>query len=276
MDVRRADPFPAPLETTRKWLVEYLCEPHVLLGRAGPVCPFIPPALKAGSVLVAERRFQADTGIAAVVAAVSEMMDGFEEADWPDRDASVRALVWVLTGIPDERFHLLDDAHQATKTEVVGRGFMLGQFHPHRPEAAIRNPQFMVSRAPVPLFGLRQMASSRPGDLPTARLAAGDRAGAADERGGAGRARPRRGGGAGRHRAERLSGVADAQVRVVRDQNGLERLAATVIGGVTEPLVRAHCADLPGNERPNQIECVAEEVALSRYSAHGKLRPTVQ
>lgn len=73
-----------------------------------------------------------------------------------------------------------------------------------------------------------------------------------------------------------MPGVADAHVRVVRDGNGLERLAATVIGGVTEPLVRAHCATLPDNERPNQIECVAEEDALSRYSAHGKLKPAVR
>jgi acyl-coenzyme A synthetase/AMP-(fatty) acid ligase len=73
----------------------------------------------------------------------------------------------------------------------------------------------------------------------------------------------------------RLSGVADAQVRVVRDPNGLERLAATVIGSVTEPLVREHCADLPGNEQPHQIACIPEEVALGRYSAHGKLQPTV-
>jgi hypothetical protein len=158
MDVQQADLSPAPLETTRKWLVEYLCEPHSLLGRAGPVCPFVPPALKAGSVLVAERRFGADTGIAEVVAAVFEMVDGFEEADWPDRGASVRALVWVLTGIPEDKFYLLDDAQQATKTELVRQGFILGQFHPHCPETAIRNLQFTVSRAPVPLFGLRQMA----------------------------------------------------------------------------------------------------------------------
>ncbi len=70
----------------------------------------------------------------------------------------------------------------------------------------------------------------------------------------------------------RLEGVADAHVRVVRDPNGLERLAATVIGRCGEQLVRAHCAELPESERPSQIECVAEEAALSRYSAHGKLR----
>ncbi|HKS46437.1 MAG TPA: AMP-binding protein [Amycolatopsis sp.] len=70
----------------------------------------------------------------------------------------------------------------------------------------------------------------------------------------------------------RLDGVADAQVRVVRDPNGLERLAVTVIGGASEHAVRAHCEQLPEIERPNQIECVAEKVALGRYSAHGKLR----
>lgn len=158
MDVLHAYPPPASLKAVRTWLAEYLCEPHPSLGRAGAVCPFVPSALKAGSVLLAERRFEADTGIAVVVAAVFEMLDGFEEADWPDRGASLRALVWVLAGIPEEKFHLLDEAQQTTKTEVVRRGFILGQFHPQCPETAIRNSEFMVSRAPVPLFGLRRMA----------------------------------------------------------------------------------------------------------------------
>lgn len=139
-------------------MADYLCQPHSVLGRDGPVCPFVPAALKGGSVLVAERHFQDDIDADEMTAAVFDMMEAFDGADWPPRGESVRALVWVLTGISEERFHLLDSAHRATKSDVVERGFILGQFHPACPEGAIRNPHFMVSRAPLPMFGLRRMA----------------------------------------------------------------------------------------------------------------------
>jgi hypothetical protein len=35
---------------------------------------------------------------------------------------------------------------------------MLGQFHPRCPEPAARNPGFLVSRSPVPMFAISWMA----------------------------------------------------------------------------------------------------------------------
>ncbi|HKS46440.1 MAG TPA: hypothetical protein VJT49_15275 [Amycolatopsis sp.] len=146
------------VETARRWFVEYLCKPHELLGRDGAICPFVAPAIKAGSVASMERPVAADIDVDGMVAIVHDMADGFESVRWPGHGDSLRALVWVLTGIPDEKLTLLDEAHRNTKADLVQRGFILGQFHPHCQETAVHNPDFLISRAPVPMLGLRRMA----------------------------------------------------------------------------------------------------------------------
>lgn len=158
MPAVRPTSAPSPVDTAAEWFLDYLCKPHPLLGRDGAVCPFVAPALKAGSVVATEREVAADIGLDGVVAMVHDMAESFETADWPEQGESLRALVWVLTGIPDEKLPLLDDAHRVTKTDLVRRGFILGQFHPYCPDTAIHNPSFPVSRAPVAMFGLRRMA----------------------------------------------------------------------------------------------------------------------
>ncbi|MCK1821619.1 AMP-binding protein [Streptomyces sp. XM83C] len=68
-----------------------------------------------------------------------------------------------------------------------------------------------------------------------------------------------------------LHGVSDVRVTVETAPNGLEHLAATVVGAVGPDTVRAHCADLPEQHRPSRIRCTSEQEAASVYSSHGKL-----
>ncbi|GAA3222706.1 hypothetical protein GCM10020256_30320 [Streptomyces thermocoprophilus] len=68
-----------------------------------------------------------------------------------------------------------------------------------------------------------------------------------------------------------LDGVSDVRVTVETAPNGLEHLAATVVGAVGPDTVRAHCADLPEQHRPSRIRCTSEQEAASVYSSHGKL-----
>jgi phenylacetate-coenzyme A ligase PaaK-like adenylate-forming protein len=68
-----------------------------------------------------------------------------------------------------------------------------------------------------------------------------------------------------------MPGVSDARVLVERTDNGLEHLAARVVGRVDADAVRVHCRELPESERPTRVECVPEDRALSAYSANGKL-----
>jgi acyl-coenzyme A synthetase/AMP-(fatty) acid ligase len=65
-----------------------------------------------------------------------------------------------------------------------------------------------------------------------------------------------------------LDGVADVKV-YVRQDGGLDRLAARVVGRVDAATVREHCAGLAQLEQPVLIECVPD--TLHAYSGHGKL-----
>ena len=145
-------------ETAQRWLTDYLAQPHPAVGRDGAVCPFVEPALQAGSVEIRVRDLPAEVTAAELVAAIDQAVAGFRELDFTGRNPTLHALVVVLPGIPDDRLELLDQAQAERKTELARDGLMLGQFHPRCPEPAARNPDFLVGRSPVPMIALRHMA----------------------------------------------------------------------------------------------------------------------
>lgn len=63
-------------------------------------------------------------------------------------------------------------------------------------------------------------------------------------------------------------GIADVRIHLT-NVNGIDHLAARVVGSVTEEQVKEYCATLPEISRPTLIECFTEESAV--YSKHGKL-----
>jgi heptaprenyl diphosphate synthase len=145
-------------ETALRWLTDYLAQPHPSVGRGGPVCPFVEPALHAGSVEIRVWDVPAEPTEADLVAAIDRAVAEFRELDFTGRNPTLHALVVVFPGIPDDRLELLDRAQADRKTPLAGAGLMLGQFHPRCPEPAARNSAFLVGQAPVPMIALRHMA----------------------------------------------------------------------------------------------------------------------
>lgn len=145
-------------ETARRWLTGYLAQPHPSVGRDGAVCPFVEPALQAGSVEIRVREVPDQPTEADLVAAIDRAVADFRELDFTGRNPTLHALVVVLPDIPDDRLELLDRAQADRKTPLAAAGLMLGQFHPRCPEPAARNRDFLVGRAPVPMIALRHMA----------------------------------------------------------------------------------------------------------------------
>ncbi|MEI7031231.1 DUF6875 domain-containing protein [Streptomyces pratensis] len=140
------------------WLESYICRPHEELGRDGPVCPFVAPALKAGTLLLRSRVGMADADGDDVRAVVRDMARSFRSQRWPRGNPTMRTLLLVLPDLRPAGRPLLDDAQAELKRELAREGLMLGQFHPDCPEPAARNPRFPVSRCPVPLLAMRNMA----------------------------------------------------------------------------------------------------------------------
>jgi hypothetical protein len=146
------------LADARGWLAEFISQPNPAIGRKGAVCPFVEPALQAGTLHLEARRGFADADLQLVLSLITEMTMTFATIRWPHPNRTMHALVFVLPDLPESRCQLLDDSQASIKPALAERGLMLGQFHPRCPEPAARNPGFLVARSPVPMLALRNMA----------------------------------------------------------------------------------------------------------------------
>ncbi|MGK5534360.1 DUF6875 domain-containing protein, partial [Streptomyces sp. URMC 129] len=140
------------------WLTDYVGAPHPRLGRDGAVCPFVRPALRAGSLRTARCRWRPGDGPAGMEALIHAAMDAFDGAPTVSRNAALDSLIVVFDGLERPDWWLIDEAHRTTKDAAVARGLMLGQMHPECTAPASRNPLFPVNRSPYPLIAIRPMA----------------------------------------------------------------------------------------------------------------------
>ncbi|HEV3355740.1 MAG TPA: hypothetical protein VG247_03040 [Pseudonocardiaceae bacterium] len=144
--------------TVQDWLIDYISRPNDLIGRTGPVCPFVSPSRRAGSLEIEVRPVGANPDLARVAGLLCDGLERFHHIPWQGSNPGLRSLIVVLPDLDEATMSLLDDAHRAVKPLAVRRGMMLGQFHPNCVEPAARNANFPVSRSPVPLVAIRQMA----------------------------------------------------------------------------------------------------------------------
>ncbi|MGO1049553.1 DUF6875 domain-containing protein [Crossiella sp. CA198] len=158
-EIEAGSPPPAdlpPLARILRWAKDFLVPGHPDLGRTGPVCPYTRPALRrdlfhlglGGPGDLCETL----TGLRATHTAALSIMDS--------SDAELLTYVLVLPEAdPDE----IDAVQRELKSEFVGDGLMLGQFHPHCAEPGLWNQEFRPLRSPLPLLAIRRLL---PVDLP--------------------------------------------------------------------------------------------------------------
>jgi hypothetical protein len=152
------------LRTALEWAESYLAQPHPQLGRPGHVCPYVSPAMQAGTVRL---------GIVCgsppahdIDRAMNEYRRAFLDA--AARNPRSRYQLAFLVLFPDlaaeEAPAVIDGAQSRLKPAFVDQGLMVGQFHPGPPsEPGIWNPDFRPLRAPIPLLAIRHM---HPRDFP--------------------------------------------------------------------------------------------------------------
>lgn len=149
---------PATEAEVHRWLEEYVCRPHPQLGRDGAVCPFVDPAIRAGTLQLHTQIGLANAGRAELFGVAREMARTFRSLRWARTNPTMHGLMLALPDLPESRWHHLDVVQAELKAELALEGLMMGQFHPNCPEPAARNPEFPVSRSPVPLLAMRNMA----------------------------------------------------------------------------------------------------------------------
>jgi hypothetical protein len=145
------------LHAVADWIKTFVVRPHKDLGRAGPVCPFVPGALERKALWLAPERI-ADLDVPAVV----ELMNGYKslflDAQPTDGDdANYKVIVVVFTDLPADRAQgLFDDVlkHLAVPSYVED-GILFGPFYEGNEGTAIYNSGFRPFQSPVPFLFVR-------------------------------------------------------------------------------------------------------------------------
>jgi hypothetical protein len=145
------------LHSVADWIKTYVVKPHKDLGRAGPVCPFVPEALERKTLWLAPEQI-ADRDVPDVV----ELIDGYhrlfldaQPTDGDDADYTV--IVAVFTDLSADRAQgIFDDILQHLAVpSYVEDAIVFGAFHEGHEGTAIYNSSFRPFRSPVPFLFVR-------------------------------------------------------------------------------------------------------------------------
>ncbi|MER5688151.1 DUF6875 domain-containing protein [Streptomyces sp. NPDC002205] len=148
------------LAVVLEWVRDYVGQPSPELGRIGPVCPFVLPALQNGAMRL---RFHYGVDCTDKDQTRSLLIDELSSfaATSASPGRSGNSLASVLIVLPDagpKGWSLIDDLYLELKAAAVAMGLMIGQFHPDCDERAVHNESFRVSKAPVCVIAVRHMA----------------------------------------------------------------------------------------------------------------------
>ncbi|AHH16228.1 hypothetical protein NONO_c14250 [Nocardia nova SH22a] len=140
--------------TLTGWIDEHLMTPHPDLGRDGAVCPFVQHSASRNALWAGMAAGEAT--VDAMHAVIDDAIEVYGELVGESRANT--ALITVFPGLTD--CDRIDDVHRARKTDVVRRGWMLGQFYPGCTVPGLWNRQFRPLDAPLPMLVLRPMMST--------------------------------------------------------------------------------------------------------------------
>ena len=153
-----ADRDRAALRMVAGWIRTFVAGPHKDLGRAGPVCPFVPEALERKTLWLASEHVAGRSA-----AEVVELMKGYKtqllHAQPIDGDgASSKVIVIVFTDLPADRAKgLFDDVlKQLAVPSYEQEGILFGPFYEGNHGTAIYNSSFRPFQSPVPFLFVRQ------------------------------------------------------------------------------------------------------------------------
>jgi hypothetical protein len=146
------------LHAVADWIKTFVVRPHEDLGRAGPVCPFVPGALERKILWLAPERI-ADRDMPDVI----ELMNGYQslflDAQPADGDdASYKVIVVVFSDLSADRAQgVFDEVLQRLAApSYVEDGIVFGPFYEGHEGTALYNSNFRPFGSPVPFLFVRQ------------------------------------------------------------------------------------------------------------------------
>jgi heptaprenyl diphosphate synthase len=143
------------------WVNSYLMSDNPEIKRpAGSqaVCPYIGASLKRSSLYVTfhpEIRGDSVDDVETIMIAYLNTFPTMPPCD--PTQALAKALLVVFPKLPEEEARILDSVYQRIKTQFVGKGLMVAQFHRNCSVGGVHNPAVKVNNSPWPLMAIRKM-----------------------------------------------------------------------------------------------------------------------
>jgi hypothetical protein len=150
------------LHTVADWIKTFMARPNKDLGRAGPVCPFVPGAWERKTLWLAPEQI-GGRSVPDVVDLVRGYQRLFLRAQPTDGDDAIyKAIVVVFTDLSADRAkEFFDDVLQDLAVpSYVNDGFAMGGFYEGNEPTAIYNSSFRPFISPVPFLLIRPMVIS--------------------------------------------------------------------------------------------------------------------
>ena len=152
------------LHAVADWIKMFVARPHKDLGRAGPVCPFVPRARERKTLWLAPERI-AGRSVEDVVELINVYKKVFLDLDVHRVEgpvANYKSMVVVFTDLSTDRAKdLFDDVLQHLGVpSYVEDGLVLGGFYETNTGSALYNPGFRPFTAPVPFLLMRHAVIS--------------------------------------------------------------------------------------------------------------------
>ena len=145
------------LQAVAGWIKASVAAPHNDLGRAGPVCPFVPGALERKTLWLAPERV-GDRDVPAVV----DLMEGYRRSlvDAPAADgdgADYKVIVVVFVDLPaDQAGDVFEGVTDRLALPAYAEdGVLFGPFFEGNEGTAIYNSNFRPFQSPVPFMFVR-------------------------------------------------------------------------------------------------------------------------
>jgi hypothetical protein len=150
------------LHSVADWIKTFVARPHKDLGRAGPVCPFVPRAWERETLWLAPERI-ADRSVLDVVQLINVYRKLFLNAQpIGGEDAIDKSIVVVFTDLSADRASDLFDGvlQHLGVPSYAEDGLVLGGFYETNEGSALYNPSFRPFTAPVPFLLIRHTVIS--------------------------------------------------------------------------------------------------------------------
>ena len=150
------------LRAVADWIKTFVVKPHKDLGRAGPVCPFVPVALEHKTLWLAAERSagRKATDVIQLIDSYKRLLLTTQPVEGDD--ANNKSIVVVFTDLPaaQAKDFFSGVLQQIAVPSYADDGLVMGPFYEGNDGTALYNPNFRPFTSPVPFLLMRRAVIS--------------------------------------------------------------------------------------------------------------------